>query len=135
MFEQTSTGCLQNQYEFNGKELDQETGLYYYGVRYYDLKGRLWLSVDPLTDEYRYLSPYCYAVNNPISFIDPDGRNPIYAKNFWGRVKQIGDDSNNSTGSYLVRGSVARDVKTAIKAGVFYICWWSLSEPFKCRFL
>ncbi|MCE1168185.1 MAG: RHS repeat-associated core domain-containing protein [Sphingobacteriia bacterium] len=120
MAEQTSTGYFQNQYKFNGKELDQETGLYYYGARYYDPKGSLWLSVDPLTDEYKYLSPYCYAVNNPISFIDPDGRDPIYAKNFWGKVKQIGDDGKKGTGSYLVRGSVARDVKTATKSGNFY---------------
>ncbi len=57
---------------------------------------------------------------NPVIFVDPDGRDPIYAKNFWGKVKLIGDDGKNSTGSYLVRGSVAREVKAATKAGEFY---------------
>lgn len=38
-------------YLFNGKELDSETGLYYYGARYYDPKTSLWLNVDPLAKE------------------------------------------------------------------------------------
>lgn len=38
-------------YKFNGKELDEETGLYYYGARYYDPRVSQWLGVDPLADE------------------------------------------------------------------------------------
>ncbi len=78
MFEQTSTGYFQNQYKFNGKELDQETGLYYYGARYYDPKGSLWLSVDPHTELDPSMSGYSAMGNNPISFIDPDGRDIVY---------------------------------------------------------
>ena len=52
--------------------------------------------------------------------LDPDGKDPIYAKNFWGKIKLIGDDGQKSTGSYLVRGSVAREVKAATKSGNFY---------------
>ncbi|MDA9963963.1 hypothetical protein OAP05_03345 [Schleiferiaceae bacterium] len=44
-------------YRFNGKELDEETGLAYYGARYYDNQLSMWLSVDPLAHEYRSLSP------------------------------------------------------------------------------
>ena len=61
-------------YKFNGKELDEETGLYYYGARYYDAKTSVWLAVDPHADRYPYLSPYTYVNNNPIKMGDPDGR-------------------------------------------------------------
>ena len=61
-------------YLFNGKELDQETGLYYYGARYLDSKTSLWLNVDPLAEKYPNISPYAYVANNPINAIDPDGR-------------------------------------------------------------
>jgi RHS repeat-associated protein len=61
-------------YLFNGKELDEETGLYYYGARYYEPQVSVWLSVDPLLDRYLNLSPYVYVANNPLNFIDPDGK-------------------------------------------------------------
>jgi RHS repeat-associated protein len=60
-------------YKFNAKELDQETGLYYYGARYYTPEVSIWLSVDPLAGEYPSLSPYAYCGGNPIKYIDPDG--------------------------------------------------------------
>lgn len=61
-------------YLFNGKELDRETGLYYYGARYLDPMTSVWLSVDPLADKYPSISAYAYTANNPIKFIDTDGR-------------------------------------------------------------
>jgi RHS repeat-associated protein len=60
-------------YLFNGKELDEETGLYYYGARYYDARTSVWLSVDPLAEKYPTWTPYAYAFNNPINYIDPTG--------------------------------------------------------------
>jgi len=60
-------------YKFNGKELDEETGLYYYGARYMDPKISMWLGVDPLMEKYPNLTGYCYTMDNPIKFIDPDG--------------------------------------------------------------
>ena len=51
---------------------------------------------------------------------EPDGMDPIYAKNFLGKVSRIGDDGKNGTGSYLVRGSIVRVVKAATKAGVVF---------------
>ena len=61
-------------YKFNGKELDAETGLYYYGARYYNPATPLWLGVDPLASKYPGVSPYVYCHSNPINRIDPDGR-------------------------------------------------------------
>lgn len=60
-------------YLFNGKELDRETGMYYFGARYYDEKTGLWLNVDPQAEAYPGLSPYAYVANNPIINNDPDG--------------------------------------------------------------
>lgn len=61
-------------YLFNGKELDEETGLYYYGARYYDPAIARWLSVDPLAERDFTYSPYNYTRNNPIVLKDPDGK-------------------------------------------------------------
>ena len=58
---------------FNAKELDDESGLYYYEARYYDPKGTF-TSRDPLFEKYFWISPYAYCGNNPVARIDPDGR-------------------------------------------------------------
>ncbi len=75
-------------YKFSAKELDEETGLYYYGARYLDPKMSRWISADPAIGEYMSKSDagmggiynhvnfnlYHYAGNNPVRYIDPDGR-------------------------------------------------------------
>ena len=61
-------------YKFNGKEFDQETGLYYYGARYMNPRTSLWYGVDPLAEKYVSTSSYVYCIDNPIRLIDPDGR-------------------------------------------------------------
>ena len=80
MTEERSSGT-ENQYLFNGKELDLETGLYYYGARYMDPDDG-WLSVDPLAEKYPNMSGYAYCAGNPINLIDPDGREIIWLN--WG---------------------------------------------------
>ncbi|MDH5398073.1 MAG: RHS repeat-associated core domain-containing protein [Cyclobacteriaceae bacterium] len=62
-------------YLYNGKELDEETGLYYYGARYYDAQTSVWVSVDPMAEKYPGLSGYNYVANNPLKYVDPDGLN------------------------------------------------------------
>ncbi|MEJ2306883.1 MAG: RHS repeat-associated core domain-containing protein, partial [candidate division WOR-3 bacterium] len=57
-------------YLFTSKELDTETGLYYFGARYLDPQTSRWLSSDPLMDGQNW---YGYANNNPIKYIDPNG--------------------------------------------------------------
>ena len=64
-------------YLFNAKEFDEETGLYYYGARYYDPRISLWLNTDPNKEEHPNQSPFCFESNNPIKFIDEDGRDIV----------------------------------------------------------
>ncbi len=64
--ELSSSAKLNTPYLFNGKELDEETGLYYYGARYYDPRTSLWLSTDPMELKYPNVSTYAYCLNNPV---------------------------------------------------------------------
>ena len=61
-------------YKFNGKELDEETGLYYYGARYMNPVTSMWYGVDPLTEQYVNIGAYIYCHGNPIKLIAPDGQ-------------------------------------------------------------
>jgi RHS repeat-associated protein len=68
--------------QFGGKERDDETGFDYFGARYHRAQSGRFTSVDPvlnietaMTDPQRW-NRYAYALNNPLKFIDPDGRDP-----------------------------------------------------------
>jgi RHS repeat-associated protein len=66
-------GSWESPYRFNGKELDAETGLYYYGARYYEPQTAMWYGVDPMAEKYPNVGGYVYCVGNPVRLIDPDG--------------------------------------------------------------
>ena len=61
-------------YKFNGKQFDDETGLYYYGARYLNPMASIWYGVDPLAEKYTTTGGYIYTLDNPIRMIDLDGR-------------------------------------------------------------
>ena len=60
-------------YTFSAKEKDVETGLSYFGSRYYSSDLSIWLSVDPMSAKYPSLSPYTYCADNPVKLVDPNG--------------------------------------------------------------
>ena len=61
-------------YKFNGKQFDEETGLYYYGARYMNPVTSLWYGVDPLAEKYVATGGYVYTLDNPVRLIDPNGK-------------------------------------------------------------
>jgi RHS repeat-associated protein len=107
-------------YRFTGKERDEETGLYYYGARYLDSKASRWLSTDPALGDYIPGTPvddaarkrnqslpgmggvfnlvnlhlYHYAGNNPVKYIDPDGKAPRSSISFFFNPFQSNYDEN-----------------------------------------
>ena len=70
---------IENRFQYNGKELEKDAGigLSDYGARWYDASIGRFTSVDPLAEKYSFQSPYAYAVDNPISVIDPDGMDTL----------------------------------------------------------
>ena len=67
---------VDSKYRFGGKELNEDFGLKLndFGAKWYDPATARWLQVDPLADSYTPYSPYNYTLNNPLRFVDPDGR-------------------------------------------------------------
>ncbi len=99
-------------YSFNAKELDEETGMYYYEARYY--APPVFTSRDPLFEKYFWISPYAYCVNNPVNVIDPTGKDTLNVTynnetNKWDISTPIvaaGNDVINVTKSNGIKGSV-----------------------------
>ena len=63
-------------YKFNGKQFDDETGLYYYGARYLNPMASVWYGVDPLAEKFPVYFGYSYCYGNPTVFIDYKGKYP-----------------------------------------------------------
>ena len=108
--EEVAAGLDKLPFRFTGKEMDEETGLYYYGARYLDPKYSRWLSGDPALNDYIPKAPiddeakkhnenlpgmggvynivnmhlYHYAGNNPVKYTDPDGKIVIAPAVVWG---------------------------------------------------
>ena len=64
-------------YLFNAKEFDEETGMYYYGARYYEPRLSLWMSTDKYREKYPHLSAYCFCENKPVIMLDEKGDSTI----------------------------------------------------------
>jgi RHS repeat-associated protein len=64
-------------YSFNGKKTEDAAGLlHYFGARYYDAETGVFISQDPLAEEFPGFNPYALGLNNPVAYGDPDGRKP-----------------------------------------------------------
>ena len=70
-------------YKFNGKQFDEETGLYYYGARYMNPVASIWYGVDPLAEKYKSIGAYVYCSANPIRLIDSDGKKILFVNGYW----------------------------------------------------
>jgi len=104
-----SAGTWGTPYQYTGQELDDVTGLYYYGARYYDPQVSNFIGVDPLASKMPSWSPYSYAFNNPILFIDPDGQKPVPVSSYAFRLyaQSKGLSGNQQIGAYFERLAVA----------------------------
>ena len=85
-------------YTFSAKEKDSETGLSYFGSRYYSSDLSVWLSVDPQASKYPSLSPYVYCANNPVRVVDPNGEdwfeNELTGDVYYNREYRKGDEKS-----------------------------------------
>ena len=88
-------------YKFNGKELDTETGLYYYGARYMNPVTSLWYGVDPLAEKYPSVGGYVYCMENPTKLIDPNGKETHVALNEDGTYRVVGGILNKDRNIYI----------------------------------
>ncbi len=114
-------------YTFSAKEKDVETGYSYFGARYYSSDLSVWLSVDPLSDEFPHQTPYAYCNNNPVILVDPDGRSPIYSL----RGEFLGTDNNGLQGSAIMMSSniFEQGMSPAIAASVGKTLDFNINYP------
>ncbi len=91
--------------QFTGKERDAESGLDYFGARYYNADIARWVSVDPMNGKYPSLTPYNYAASNPISFVDPNGLDVVYFDDQGNEINRMASDKRFETYVRVAEGT------------------------------
>lgn len=106
-------GVSRNNYKYIGKELDTMYGwnMQDHEARWYDPVVGRWMVTDPLQEKYASVSSYCYAINNPIKYIDFDGNDILLI--VWASYK-------GNIGHAGIAISNYKEVKTKIKVNG---CW------------
>ena len=102
-----NTGSVNVPYKFTGKILDAETGLNYFGARYYNAAIGRWISPDPTVphpENLQSLNRYSYVLNRPLTLVDPDG----YAEQQASQATAANRQNGSPTGGFNVVAQVNR---------------------------
>ena len=121
----TSAGLIDQRRRFNDKQTDDQTGLHYYGVRYFDDVMLGWTQADPL---YRFVpdaaweSPrkanlYQFVLANPLRYLDPDGRQ-VHPQQFYGGLGAAGQKASGLVSSVVSHVRSAADTAVTVAAFV-----------------
>ena len=111
-------------FRFTGKELDKQNGLnmYDFGARLFDVAGvPMWTSVDPLAEKYYHISPYVYCFNDPMKYVDPDGKDGI--------ISIYGENITISANVYLYGKGATKSVLKQMQSDVNRV--WGKNYPIK----
>ena len=97
-------------YLFNAKDFDEETGMYYYGARYYEPRLSLWMSCDPMQELKVCICSYTYCISNPIVYTDPTGclESTDVKRNSNGTYTVVNAKNDGDNNIYLVNGKGKR---------------------------
>ncbi|WP_255493303.1 DUF6443 domain-containing protein [Dysgonomonas sp. HDW5B] len=89
--EGTTTEQGKQEFKYNGKELDRshELNQYDYSARFYDPGYNRFTTIDPLAEKFYNWSPYVYCMNNPMRFVDKDGKQTDFPPGFFGQPENI----------------------------------------------
>ena len=97
-----SSGAESTRFRYTGHERDAESRLDYMLERSYAYDTGRFLRPDPMQDEYPGISPYVYAANNPLKFIDPDGLLAYYVNQETGVIEEIGEKGHSEVDHFYV---------------------------------
>jgi RHS repeat-associated protein len=107
------SGAQENNYLYNGKELQDELDLdlYHYGARFYDPALARFTTIDPKAESYALQSGYVYAANNPVIFQEKNGENPIL-----GTLRFLGTKITRYASKRAVKAARKKSLKRAQKS-------------------